>query len=572
MSYDYEELMDDISYAEDDLDLGTDQMEALVDIMNNPLVYIEKNLKIQDKRSNLIPFKPNEGQIKLNEEIERQEKLGKPIRIIILKARQIGFSTFIAARFYHKSATQENTNTGIVAHKNDISTSILEKMKLFFEESPLIYKPMRKACNAKRLLFENPSPNENIRRAAPGLRSKIIIESAANKTVFRGETIHYLHLSELAFWPYSEVTLLSALQAVPNEPNTAVIIESTANGVGGVFYEEWLRAINGDSEFTPLFFPWFEHSEYTQNVPEDYCPSEDEEELKKKYGLTDGQICWRRWCISANCGGDLSRFKQEYPSEWREAFLASGRPVFDVDKIDVVLRGVKDPKFVGRVVFEKNKPSFRTEFNGNFRIWEKPQPNEKYVIGVDPSGGDRGGDPAAIAVYKHRTMTQVAEWHGYMAPDLLAVEATAIALYYNEALIVPEANNHGGTFISVIRNTKYSRLLFRRRNAPDARRAKNQEKFGFLTLENSKKLIIDGFSKFIREGADRIKSKQALQECVTYVYDDNNRSNAQSGCHDDLVIAHALAVYGCTVRPYTATVFKEESLDDLYSIDSCTGY
>ena len=231
--------------------------------------YIESYLKIQDKAGRLVPLVFNPLQLKLYREAERQREAGRPVRIIILKARQIGFSTAVAAMFYQRAATTPNTHAMIVAHKADASTNIFNKTKLFWECSPIEIRPRKKASNAKELLFENPSSKGEERAADPGLRSRIEIETAGNRDAGRSATIQLLHLSELAFWPHGEQTMASLLQAVPPLPGTMVVIESTANGVGGAFYREWQRAVKGESVFTPLFFPWYEHDEYRMEEEEE---------------------------------------------------------------------------------------------------------------------------------------------------------------------------------------------------------------------------------------------------------------------------------------------------------------
>lgn len=561
----------EIEQAADISELDEEQVDTLIDLMNDPKAYIEGTLKIQDKRNNLVPLVFNSAQERLYAEYQRQKDANQPIRIIILKARQMGFSTAVSAIFYHASATNENTNSAVIAHKNEASTNILEKMKLFYEESPAVLKPMRRACNAKMLLFENPTNNENIKKANPGLRSKVIIESAVNENALRSATIHYLHLSELAFWPHPDKTMTSALQAVPHTADTAVIIESTANGVGGVFYDEWVRAVKGESEFIPLFFPWFEHAEYAMPVPDDFALTDEERELKEKYNLLNEQIVWRRWCISANCGGDIDQFKQEYPAEWHEAFLASGRPVFDINSLDMAVRVAPDPANIGRVVEDERGLRFRSEYKGYLSLWEEPQEEVRYIIGIDSSSGDRAGDPAAMAVYRQDMMSEVAEWHGFMPPDLLGEEAVRLAHYYNDAFLIPEANNHGVAVIDSIKRARY-RNIFRRRTLPEAKKEGNTDKYGWWTSEQSKKLLIDTFAKFIRQDATRIKSKQALNECITYVRDERDRTNAQQGCHDDLVIANALAVYGGHVRPFSKKPFVSVDPQKLYHVTSRTGY
>ena len=227
-----------------------------------PKEYVETYLKIQDKAGRLTPLIFNPSQLRLYAEVERQRAAGWPVRVIILKARQIGFSTAVAALFYQRAATVPNVHAMIVAHKADASANIFNKTKLFWECSPPEIRPLKKTSNARELLFENPSANSEARAAEPGLRSRIEIETAGNREAGRSATIQLLHLSELAFWPHGEQTMAALLQAVPPLPGTMVIIESTANGAGGAFYREWQRAAQGESLFTPLFFPWFEHEEY----------------------------------------------------------------------------------------------------------------------------------------------------------------------------------------------------------------------------------------------------------------------------------------------------------------------
>jgi len=562
--------MEDLRYL--DAESATaDELDALVEVISDPMLFIEMTLKIQNKRGDLVPFCFNTPQRKLYEEVKRQRDEGRPVRIIILKARQMGFSSAVSALFYYNSATSANTNSMVIAHKADASTNIFNKMKLYYETSPEILRPARKASNAKEIIFENPTTNGLEKKKNPGLRSRIEIESAVNKDAARGKTIHNLHMSELAFWPYPEETMTAAMQAVPNEPATAVIIESTGNGVGGKFYEEWMRAERGESEFVPIFFAWFDHEEYRMPVPDDFTVTDEEQQLKEQYGLDDEQLVWRRWCISANCMGDIDLFHQEYPATPREAFLSSGRPVFDTVRIEEALRNAAAPAFSGRVVEENRAVRFRTEYKGVLSIWEKPKDGREYVIGIDPASGDQNGDFSAMAVFDRKSQKMVAEWHGKIPPDILGEEATYLGRYYNLAWLVPEANNHGVSVIDSIKRLHYPKL-FRRPSSPDDKKEASMQKYGFWTSTKSKKLLVDVLAKFLREKAGNIPSKEALNECLTYMYDDKGASNAQDGCYDDRVIAMGLAIYyihkfGSGDMPYVS-----ERLSNLYSINSVTGY
>ena len=187
--------------------------------------------------------------------VKEQAKQQKPIRIIILKARQMGFSTPTEALIFHRTVTRRNVNSLIVAHKDESSNNLFNMSKLFYENLPPELQPMRKASNARELVFENPTKNQLEKRHNPGLRSKIKIATAGGQGVGRSDTLQNVHISELAFWPGDKKeTLNGILQSVPNSPPTMVIIESTANGFDH-FKELWDQAVAGESDFEPLFFP-----------------------------------------------------------------------------------------------------------------------------------------------------------------------------------------------------------------------------------------------------------------------------------------------------------------------------
>ena len=326
----------------------------------------------------------------------------------------------------------------------------------------------------------------------------------------------------------------------------------------------------GESPFVPLFFPWFMLPEYRMKPPADFQVTDEEAELQEKFSLDESQLAWRRWCITANCGGDVNKFHQEYPSTPNEAFLFSGRPVFDVQAVEAAMNSAKPAAFIGSVQREGSRLRFRTEPYGCLKVWEKPEDGEDYIIGIDVAEGRVGGDFSVMSVFRHRTMEQVAEWHGHIAPDLLGEEANLVGRWYNLAWIIPEANNHGISTIDTLRRLRYPKI-YRRRSTPDKLHERNQLLYGFWTSAQSKKMMIDTFAKFLREGAGRIRSREALDECLSYVYDEKGASNAQEGCYDDRVIAAALAVHGGHIRRQ-AQRFAGKALGELYTLSSYTGY
>ena len=322
----------------------------------NPCIamdYIENCLKIKTKSGTVVPFRLNDAQRKLYAVAKRQQDAGKPVRLIILKARQLGFSTLTEGLIFHACATRKNVNALIVAHREDATANLFRMSKLFYDELPAPVKPMLRASNAQELVFENPSKLRSEREARPGLRSRIRCATAGGRGIGRSDTLQCVHLSEYAFWPDGAdgkaSTLAGILQAVPSLPGTMVVIESTANGFED-FKERWDAAVAGENDFEPVFFAWFENPDYSMPVVPGTEWTPEERDLKAAYQLTDGQLQWRRWCIANNCGGSLDMFRQEYPASPGEAFLHSGTGVFDNEQIVLRLeRKYSEPEYVRQI-------------------------------------------------------------------------------------------------------------------------------------------------------------------------------------------------------------------------------
>jgi hypothetical protein len=344
-------------------------LEVLKRLVTDSMFFIETQLMIRTKAAKIINFSTNTGQKKLNAVVERIRRSGRPVRVIVLKARQIGFSTYIGGEIYHKTTTRENMRAAVIAHDKDSTANLFEMHKLFFDtQRELAFRPMRKNLNEKVLSFENPTTNPALKRANPGLRSRIEVHTAGDKNAGRSNTYQIIHASEVAFWEDAKTTMTSLLQTVPDLPETEVYLESTANGIGGYFYDMWQQAKRGENDFVPVFVAWWEHEEYQTAVPARFevgAPGwEEEVELQKAYNLTLGQLAWRRSKIANNFSGDKELFKQEFPSNDAEAFLVSGRATFDRDKLSKVMDTCTKPAFRGEVVLVDGKPTFKEDKGG----------------------------------------------------------------------------------------------------------------------------------------------------------------------------------------------------------------
>lgn len=532
-------------------------------IKNDRRWYMEKFLKIRDKKAHIVPFKLNYAQNIIMDHIEEDEKKGKPKRYIVLKARQLGMSTFTEGYIYHATSTHENMNSLIIAHEEKASLNLFQMSKLYYEETPMAIRPMKKYSNGKTLWFENPTVDEKEKADNPGLRSKITIATAGTKDSGRSNTYHNIHVSEVAFFPDAENTMLALMQCVPDEPNTFVCLESTANGVGGYFYDMWHAACNGENDFTPLFFPWHadpnystpfenekEREEFIEEVNAvtiDESGKErhtDEYLLIEQFGVTYEQLHWRKRKIANDCGGDLDLFHQEYPSTPEEAFISSGRPVFNMVSLKEYeiscTKPIRTCNFQVRVM-EGVTDSPIDDPKGLAKIWIEPEEDESYILGIDVAEGLETGDYSVITVM-NSNLEVVCKWRGHIDPDLLGKIAVNIALYYNYAYIVPEVNNHGLTTVKSITDEEYWNIYYTK--SYDKLNETMTKRIGFRTTTKTKPMIIDKLGEHIREENLRIWDLEIIKECYTYVIDERGRTNAQEGCHDDCVMSLALALHG----------------------------
>lgn len=265
---------------------------------------------------------------------------------------------------------------GIVAHKEQSTTNLFEMSKRMLEYLPDSIKPEQKKSNAKELVFNNQN--------GTGLDSKIKCMTAGGKGIGRSDTFTALHLSELAFWEGNKKEIMTGLlQAVPNTPESMIIIESTANGFE-YFKDMWDRAVAGKSDFYPLFIGWNELEEYSMPYT-GFELTKEERDLQKQYSLTLDQLTWRRWCIENNCSGDINQFKQEYPICPEEAFLSTGQCYFN--KLNVINRINEVPEPIAQGTFNCfydgiriRGQKFQEREDGNIKIYKYPENRVPYVI------------------------------------------------------------------------------------------------------------------------------------------------------------------------------------------------
>lgn len=511
--------------------------------------YSEKFLKILTKSSGVQPLVLNNEQKLLFQKIQGQEAAGLPIRGVVLKSRRVGFSTGIAAIVWHKTTTQPYQLSMTVAHDLEASGTIFAMHKMFYQHLPQPMRPLTREFNQERIEFENPYFGEP--GVKPGLGSSLRIETAQKKTIGRSQLIHNLHVSELAFWPYPKDTLLSVQQCVPRAPRTMIIKESTANGIGGEFYQDYRSAKAGETSYFALFCPWYIHEEYTMPLsirPEAFRESLTDEEkvLRKQHGLTLEQLNWRRETIKEECRGDVDHFRQEYPSNDIEAFIVSGRVVFNANTLLKWADLCVEPAAVGNLRRVGSFVNMRSNPHGYVKMWKPPQAGHSYVLGADVAEGievsTKKYDYSAGDVIDRDTLEQVATIHGHMTPDIFGKELCLLGQAYGKAFMGIEANNHGIATLNKVRDEGYPHLYYRKDIEAPGRNTQTQRKLGWLTTQKTKPSIIDDLAQHVEEETTIINENETIQEMITYVRQPDGKMGAQNECFDDRVMAKAIAL------------------------------
>ena len=524
---------------------------------------------------------PNQAQLTFIDDVFRQLSERGFVRTIILKSRKHGFSTIIQALGVWVCQFWPNSEALTVAHQ-------AEPTRYLFGIGRRVASQCTKNCGSgvakkargNRLEFSNGSTAEC--RTQGG---------SADKE--RGTTPTFLHISELPSWESARRHTSAAdvaqalLNAVPDSPGSMVFIESTARGCANLFYRIWNRASRRErgNLFVPLFFTWTGRDEFSvdaetkgQGIKEkklarlmteaweagdatgtyehgkDLRYTGEEIEVALKHRLTPEQMRWRRRTISNKCDGDLERFHEEYPIVPEEAFVASGRPFFQTQKItkrlddlDAYRPIVEDSILVmdetsGRPRFQPGAP-----IGGGWQIYMKPSAGHRYVAASDSADGGAGkeDDFSAIEVLDRKTGDIVAEFLGKIPPDTLAHQLAYISMLYNDALCAPERNQQGHTTVHTLRTEHPCRPIYRAYAAPSTLPSGEEyiRNLGWRTKEDTRAFMLDEMSKRWRRGDVGIYSTRLLGQMLSFHRDKSSgKPQHVDGEHDDAVIAVSIAV------------------------------
>lgn len=367
--------------------------KAIQDVRGDFEVYAPLCMHILTKSGSLLPLELNSAQLIVHSAIEKQLAETGKVRAIILKGRQQGISTYVEARFYWKLTGTIGSRAFILTHLDEATTNLFNMTKRYNDNCPPGFRPHTRLDNAKELYFDR-------------LDCRYSVSTAGSSGTGRSATAQFLHGSEVAMWQHASQHMAGIGQVIPDEPGTEIILESTALGVGNVYHQKWLDAIEGKGEYIAIFVPWFVQREYRKRVPANVEWEAEELEYQDAFGLDNEQMYWRRLKIVDDFSGDNTLFDQEYPGTPEMAFLA----------------GSKDSFISALAVVRAQKIKTGTLSSG------------ATVIGVDPA--EYGDDDTAIVIRKGRKVLRVIRYSKENGEQIAGRVAILIDEYEPEAVNV----------------------------------------------------------------------------------------------------------------------------------------
>jgi hypothetical protein len=453
----------------------------------------ERLLKIRDRAGGESFLKPNPVQAEYARLRGQQN--------IVVKARQMGLTTWIAGRFFLKTITAPGVMTVQVAHTREAAQSIFRMVQRFWECLPedLRKGPLKRSrANVGQMVF-------------PELDSEFRVLTASDANAGRGLTVQNMHLSEVSRWPGDAAATLAGMRAALI-PSGELVLESTPNGAHGCFYEEWQQA--DQNRVTRHFFPWWLEPAYVSAAVTDL--RDDELELMVRHELSYEQIGFRRGLEASYRGLRV----QEFAEDAELCFRSSGECCFDMDAVEARLKSVEETTLRRR--------------EGRLLIFLPPQVGREYIVALDPAGGGSEGDYAAVQVIDMQSGAQCVELQQRLRPRELARVAVELAREYSTpgqpALLVVERNNHGHGVLAHLENAEPYEHIYAANGVP-----------GWLTTSSSRPVIVSDLDALLVERPDLFRSRRLLEECRTFVTHANGRTGAANGAHDDCVMAFAIA-------------------------------
>ncbi len=518
------------------------------------------HLQIRNKDGGTVPYVQSPGGRKLTAAIRKQEDAGVPVRVVCLKASQVWMSSSAATEIFRRVPFWPGRRALVLADTQahaDLVYGYYDQYAKSYADNPIggdlecaIHLPELEKDTEQHVRWKN--------------GSSIMVGTANNVDIGRSAPYNWAQLSEAAFYRSLGGLMTGLMQRVPMSKDSGVIVESTANGSEGDFPELWHQAVSGRSGWLAVFFAWHEHPEnvmaptmlgYADRAAFQATLDKWERVEQQQYNLNLEQLAWRRHKIETDCSGHLDRFQQEHPGNPTEAFLSSGRTIFDMQalgRMPIVQDPTRGRLEVAMVGIEK-RIQFLQDNNGDLSIYRMPQPGRDYIIGVDhaegidPTAKEGRSDPdyCCAQVLDADTGEQVAKLKERYEPRPWAERVYWLAKWYNWAFVAPEQKAVGKAVIGHLLEIEGGyplELIYAQERDPSDRRPALLQDLGFDTNTVFRPILVSALDTAIREMAIQIHDPGTIAECRAFVRKPNGREEGLR--HDDEVFAIALAIVG----------------------------
>lgn len=524
--------------------------------------------RIKDKKSGeIVPFVLRRPQLKLLKQLAEDLFTGKPIRIILLKARQWGGSTLVQLfyawiQIFHRT----NWNSCIVAHQKDQARNVRAMYSRVAQFHPADIYPVEFHA------FEGSQSNKQLK----GRDAVVSIGSVQNPEALRSDDLKLAHCTEVGLWydtPKRKAAdvIQSVLGSVPDDPFTAVVLESTAKGIGNYFHDTWIKAERGENGYTPIFVSWFEIAIYwrpfgSEQEKIEFARSLTEEELYYfNLGATLEGLNWYRYKRSTM--PSAWRMRCEYPSTPIEAFATTGRNVHNPIDIQQMMLGTSDPLFIGELHADAaygkaaidHSLSFVAHENGTLHLWAMPEKmrtvTNRYVVSMDIGGKSDDADWTVIRVIDRHMLLYggdeecIGTWRFHMDQDLAIWKAVQLAQFFDHALFVPEFNSikknkpeDSDFFYTILDDIVgvYDNIWYR--DDPTKLKEGIPPHYGFHTNRATKEDLVTMMNRRLRDRLYVEHDKRALDEALTYEQKADGSYGAVDSRHDDIYMATAIGL------------------------------
>ncbi len=477
----------------------------------SPEEYIESLLWIVDKDGNELPFVLNNFQHKYIKQKQQAMKEGYR-RFLVLKSRRGGITTLEQAYNFNLIHANKNKRAVTLADTDENTQKIFEIARRFGDRMP------------QELWDGNP---KSITKAIKETynRSRFTIGTAGSLAFGRGDTLHRVHGSEVAWWRGNEDSIKNLLAGLSEACSEGTItLETTPHGMKNWFYNQWRKARNKDSEWYPIFMVWWDDDDNKVHLTPSQKKvivdtlTEEENLLISLKGLTPEQIAWRR--IQQNELSEL--FVQEYPEDDVSCFLSSMACFFVSAVIRELLPGCVSP--------------VRSKVIPELQIWKEPEAGKTYAIGADTAEGVATGDFSCAYVIDTQTLEQVAVLHGHWSTRVFAELLAKVGKYYSTALLAVERNNHGHAVLDRLYNDlSYSNLYYTRRYD---KRKKHEKVLGFDTNNKTRFIMLNSLKDYLEDLSLVVNDSEFLAECLSFCDNGTGKFEAEGDdMHDDRVMA-----------------------------------